>query len=128
MSDINVIDSTLWLEYFNGTLEEDSVISIIENPSKQFVPSICVYEVYKKMLVDKDEESAKSSTSFMKRSAVISLNPRIAEFAAKLGKQHKLPMADSIIYATTKIYKAELYTQDKHFENLENVHYFQKKL
>jgi len=44
----------------------------------------------------------------------------------KLGKQYKLPTADSIIYATAKSYNAEIYTQDKHFENLENVHYFAK--
>ena len=44
----------------------------------------------------------------------------------KLSKQHKLPTADSIIYATAKIYNAEIYTQDKHFESLENVHYFAK--
>ena len=35
-------------------------------------------------------------------------------------------MADSIIYATAKIYNAEIYTQDRHFENLDNVHYFVK--
>ena len=35
-----------------------------------------------------------------------------------------LPLADSIIYATAVLWDAELYTQDKHFENLDRVHYF----
>ncbi len=42
--------------------------------------------------------------------------------------QYKLPMADSIIYATAQIYNAEIYTQDKHFENLKQVRYFAKKV
>ena len=52
--------------------------------------------------------------------------PLLAVLAAQLGKQHKLPMADSIIYATAVLYDAELYTQDKHFENMARVHYFSK--
>jgi len=46
--------------------------------------------------------------------------------SAQLVKQYKLPMADSIIYATAVLLDAELYTQDKHFENLDRVHYFSK--
>jgi len=41
---------------------------------------------------------------------------------------YKLPMADSIIYATAELYNAEIYTQDKHFESLDRVHYFSKKI
>ena len=53
------------------------------------------------------------------------------EFFSDMSKQHKLPMADSIIYATAVLCGAELYTlnlwfADKHFENLDRVHYFSK--
>jgi len=123
---MNIIDSSLWLEYFSGTLKNNHIIDIIEDSTNQYVPSICVYEVYKRMLIDKDEIVALSSTSFMQEAVVISITPKIAVLAAKLSKEHKLPMADSIIYATAKIYDAEIYTQDKHFENLEMVHYFEK--
>jgi predicted nucleic acid-binding protein len=34
--------------------------------------------------------------------------------AAKIGKNHKLPMADSIIYATNLKYNCILWTQDRH--------------
>jgi predicted nucleic acid-binding protein len=46
--------------------------------------------------------------------------------AARLGKEAKLPLADSIIYATAKIHNSEIYTQDKHFDGLSGVHYFVK--
>ena len=57
---------------------------------------------------------------------ITSVTPQIAILAARLGKKHRLPMADSIIYATAKTLNAEIYTQDKHFEGLENVYYFAK--
>jgi len=124
---MNIIDSSLWLEYFSGTLKNKLIVDIIEDSAKQYVPSICIYEVYKRMLIDKDEVVALSSTEFMQNAMVVSITPKIAILAAKLGKKHKLPMADSIIYATAKIYDAEVYTQDKHFENLEQVFYFGKE-
>lgn len=120
---MNIIDSSLWLEYFSGTLKNSLIVDMIEDSASQYVPSICIYEVYKRMLIDKDEIVALSSTSFMQKAVVVSITPEIAILAAKLGKEHKLPMADSIIYATAKIYNAEIYTQDKHFENLERVFY-----
>ena len=123
---MNIIDSSLWLEYFSGKLKNEAVVDIIEDSAIQYVPSICIYEVFKRILIDKDEAAALSSAAFMQNSAVVNIDPKIAILAAKLGKEHKLPLADSIIYAVAKIYGADIYTQDKHFENLEQVHYFAK--
>jgi len=121
---MNIIDSSLWLEYFAGTLENDAIINMIENPAGQYVPSICIYEVFKKILVQKDETAARLSVSFMQNAIVVNVTSQIAVLAAKLGKELGLPMADSIIYATAKIKEAEVYTKDRHFENLEGAHYF----
>ncbi len=63
----------------------------------------------------------------MQQSKVIDLNEPIAIFAAKLSADHKLPMADSLIYATAKMHDALVWTQDSDFENLEDVKYFQKR-
>ena len=63
----------------------------------------------------------------MKNGIVINLDSEIALLASDISKQHRLPMADSIIYATAELYDADLFTQDKHFENLYRVHYFSKK-
>jgi len=120
---MNIIDSSLWLEYFSGILKNNFIIEIIEESESQFVPSICIYEVYKRILIDKDEYSALAAVSFMQNAAIIDLNQNIAILAAQLGKKHKLPMADSIIYATAVLHDAEIYTQDKHFENLDRVHF-----
>jgi len=90
------------------------------------VPVICLYEVYKKFLSIGDIKKANIAVAIMQDADVIGINPQLAVLAAQLGKQHSLPMADSIIYATAVLWDAELYTQDKHFENLDRVHYFSK--
>jgi predicted nucleic acid-binding protein len=123
---MNVVDSSLWVEYFLDNDIDQSIINAIKNKSELYVPSICLHEVYRKFLSVNDVEKADLAVDIMQNAVVISLTPRIAVLAAKLGKQYKLPMADSIIYVTAKIYNAEVYTQDKHFENLNNVHYFAK--
>jgi len=122
---MTIVDSSLWIEYFLDNDIAAPIIDVIENSSKLYVPSICLYEVYKKFLSLNDIEKANLAVDIMQNAAVISLNSRIAILASKLGKELKLPMADSIIYATAKIYNADIYTQDRHFENLELVHYFE---
>jgi len=62
----------------------------------------------------------------MQNAVVVNITPQIAILAAKLGKEFGLPMADSIIYATAKVKDAVIYTKDRHFENLDGVHYFEK--
>jgi len=41
--------------------------------------------------------------------------------AAKLSLEHQLPMADSIILATSRLNNANILTQDEHFRNLDGV-------
>jgi PIN domain nuclease of toxin-antitoxin system len=125
---MNIVDSSLWVEYF---LENDidlSIIDIIKDADNLYIPVISLYEVYKKFLTIGDSEKANIAVAIMQNAAVIGINPQLAVLAAQLGKQHQLPMADSIIYATAVLNDAELYTQDKHFENMERVHYFSKRL
>ena len=123
---MNIIDTSLWIEFFAGTPLDESIVSAIGNSDEMYVPSICLYEVRKKFLNDNDPDTAVAVIDIMKNSMVINLDSEIALLASDIGKQHKLPMADSIIYATAVLCDADLYTQDKHFDNLDRVHYFSK--
>jgi PIN domain nuclease of toxin-antitoxin system len=123
---MNIVDSSLWVEYFIENDVDQSVIETIEDTDNLTVPVISLYEVYKKFLSIGDSEKANTAVDIMQNAAVVGINPQLAVLAAQLGKQHKLPMADSIIYATAVLQDAELYTQDKHFQNLDRVHYFPK--
>jgi len=123
---MNIVDSSLWIEYFLENNIDQSVIDAIKDTDNLYIPVISLYEVYKKFLSIGDNEKANMAITIMQNAVVIGINPQLAVLAAQLGKQHKLPMADSIIYATALLWDAELYTQDKHFENLDRVHYFSK--
>jgi toxin FitB len=123
---MNIVDSSLWIEYFLETNIDQSVIDTIKDTDNLYVPVICLYEVYKKFLSIGDSDKANIAVAIMQDADVVGINPQLAVLAAQLGRQHKLPMADSIIYATAVLWDAELYTQDKHFENLDRVHYFSK--
>lgn len=48
--------------------------------------------------------------------------------AAQLSLRHKLPMADSLIYATARQSQADLHTMDADFQGLPGVHVVPKTL
>nr|AGS53083.1 PIN domain protein [uncultured bacterium contig00036] len=123
---MNVIDSSLWMEYFLGNDIDFSIRSAIVNIDSLIVPTICVYEVYRKMLTEKDSSVAYVLAGIMRKGKIVDITCDIALLAAGLSKQHGLPMADSIIYATAKINNAILWTQDQHFRHLDAVNYFPK--
>jgi toxin FitB len=57
---------------------------------------------------------------------VIELNTGSSLSAARISQKHKLPMADSIIYATSLDYSAIVFACDKHFKDISGIRYFPK--
>lgn len=123
---MNIVDSSCWLEFFAGTKVGEKVEPIIINLENLFVPVITIYEVFKKLLIEVGEDKAIMAIAHMKLGKVVELDSDLSIFSAKIGKDYKLALADSIIYATAKKYNCVLWTQDKHFKDLENVKYFEK--
>jgi len=123
---MNVVDSSGWLEYFAKGPNTTFFKPVIHNTEALLVPTICLYEVYKRIAAQRDEEEALSAVAWMATMRVIDLDQEIAIQAADLSREHKLPMADSIIYATARSLNATLWTQDAHFAGLEGVEYVEK--
>lgn len=123
---MNVVDSSGWLEYFADGPNADFFAPAIENVSELVVPSISIYEVFKRVLQQRSEAEALQAVAIMTRGRVADLNVPLALSAAKISTKLRLPMADSIILATTRAYKATLWTQDEHFESMDDVEYAQK--
>jgi len=122
----NVVDSSAWLSYFSGDENADIFADAIEQTELLIVPSITVLEVFKHVYRQRGEDLALMCIAHMEQGQVIDLNSTVATEAAYLGITHKLPLADSIIYATAKKYDAIVWTQDADFENLDGVQYFAK--
>ncbi|MCL2721000.1 MAG: type II toxin-antitoxin system VapC family toxin [Treponema sp.] len=123
---MNIIDTSCWIEYLMDTEIGKNVAPVIENPDELLVPTITLYEVHKKLSAEKDEQYAKGVLAYMQTGSVIDLNANLSISAAEISRKQKLPMADSIIYATSLFYSAIIFTCDKHFKDIPDVKYFQK--
>ena len=122
-----VIDSYAWIEYFMGTKAGENAKAIIENSEEKITPTICLGEVYAKALKVESQELAEKQKTFVKeKSALVYLDESIAVESAKVQVRMKKEidgwgLADSIVYATAIVKKAEVVTGDEHFKKLKNV-------
>jgi toxin FitB len=123
----NIVDSSAWLEYFTDSKYAKKFAHIIENTKNLIMPSIIIYEVFKKVLKEKDEDNALKIAAHLRQGEVIDLDIDIALLAAKLSTELSLPMADSIILATARRTNSTIWTLDKDFKGIEGVKYFLKK-
>ena len=123
---MNVVDTSGWLEYFEGGLNSHKFSPAIKETNKLVIPTICIYEISKVILRESDENHLLQVLAAIQKGKIIELTPSLSTFAAKISLQHKLPMADSIIYATARHFNATVWTQDIDFKNLANVNYIPK--
>lgn len=123
---MNLVDTSGWLEYFFLGKNASYFSSPIEQTKELIVPTICLYEVFKKINMVADEAKALQGIAQMKQGQVVNVSEDIALRASLISIKHKLAMADSIIYATANIYDAILWTQDIDFKVLPNVKYKKK--
>ena len=123
---MNVVDSSAWLEYFADGPNAKHFAKVIENPDELLVPSITLLEVFKRISQQRDESSALQYVAVMQQSTVVEFDAALALRAAALGLRHKLPLADSIVYATAQQFGAHVWTQDADFDRLSGVHYWKK--
>lgn len=123
---MNVVDSSAWLSYFAGDANAPVFAGPVEQISQLLVPSITITEVFKNVLRQRGEEAALVVVAHMEQGRVVPLDSELAMDAAKFGVLYKLPLADSITFATAHKYGATLWTQDNDFEGLLNVKYVPK--
>lgn len=121
---MNVVDSSAWLEYFAGGPNAKHFAAAIEGTTRLLVPAITLLEVFKRISHQRDDSTALQYIAVMQQGRVVDLDAPLAIHAAVLGLRHKLPVADSIIYATAQAADAVVWTQDSDFERLEGVRYF----
>lgn len=124
---MNIVDSSAWLEYFAGTKNAGNFTKTIEDAKSLIVPSIILYEVFKKILLERGEDDALLVIAHMKLGKVVDLDLDTALRAAKISREYGLPMADSIIFATAQKYNAVIWTQDADFKSFKGIKYFSKK-
>lgn len=123
---MNVVDSSGWLEFFADGPNADAFEEPISDVTQLIVPTISMLEVFKRVLQQRGETAALTGAAAMQRGQVVDLDASLALESAALGQRLGLPLADSIILASTRRFDAVLWTQDRDFEGLEYVRYIPK--
>jgi predicted nucleic acid-binding protein len=120
---VNVVDSSGWLEYFAAGENAGFFAPAIEETSELLVPTISIYEVFKRVLQQRGEGAALQATALMRQGKLVDLDAMSALSAARLSLQYRLPMADSMMLAAARSHRATLWTQDSDFEAVPGVRY-----
>lgn len=118
---MNVVDSSAWLEYFADGPHAGTFAPAIERTRELIVPSICLLEVFKRVLQQRGEGAALQAVAVMEQGRVIPLDGPLALTAARSGVALKLPLADSVVFATARHHGALVWTQDADFKGLPHV-------
>jgi len=120
---MNVVDSSAWLEYFADGPNAEEFAEAIQDAARLVVPSITLFEVFKRIRMQRDSEIALRAVSQMRRGTVVELDADLAIAAADLSADLKMALADSVILATARAHGATVWTQDADFDGLDNVEY-----
>ncbi len=124
---MNVVDSSAWLEYFADGSNAGFFARPIEATDELLVPTLTLYEVFKRVLQQRQEGDALRAVALMQQGSVVDLDARLALAAARVSLETRMPMADSVVLATARLHDATLWTQDADFERLPGVRYRPKK-
>ena len=124
---MNLVDSSGWLEYFSNGKNAKFFAPAIEDTKNLIVSTINLFEVFKKILIEREESSALQAIGLMQQATVVEVNTSIAIRAAKNSAKRKIPMADSLIYSTARMFNAMVWTQDIDFKYLEGVKFIKRK-
>ena len=124
---MNVVDSSAWIEYFTGGPNAKFFEPPIVNRAELVVPTMVLLEVYRHIRRHLGRDEALKAVAGMKQGEVQDLDERVALYAAEIGVEYGLPLADSVILATARLQEATLWTQDSDFEGMDDVQFKGKR-
>jgi len=123
---MNVVDSSGWLEYFANGPNAGFFAPAIENTTELIVPTLSLYEVFKRVLQQRGEGDALQAVAAMMQGRVVDVDTDLALSAARLSAAFRLPMADSVMLSSAQMHRATLWTQNADLEGIPGVEYIAK--
>jgi predicted nucleic acid-binding protein len=124
---MNVVDSSGWLEYYADGPNAEFFAPAVEKASELIVPTVSLYEVFKRVFQQRGEGDALQAVAVMLQGTVVDLDMDLALSAAKLSIDLRLPMADSVMLATAQRHGATFWTQDADFDGIQGVQYIPRR-
>jgi len=121
-----LLDSSGWIELLAGT-DRAPLFEPALRADRLIVPSIVRYEVGRYTFSHKGAEGRELALTALSKFEQVPVDDIVADVASELAHNHKLAMADALVYAVAQVADAELWTQDKHFERLPRVKFSPKR-
>lgn len=113
-----VFDSSAWIEILsNGPLGK-ICLKELKDSDLVVVPTIVLFEVYKKISQSVSEDHALSAIAYLTQHKIADLTQEVALTAADLALQYKLAMADSMVIAHAHSIHGMLITLDNDFSGV----------
>jgi predicted nucleic acid-binding protein len=122
-----VLDSSGWIEFFADGPHAAEFGGRLRQPTNVITPTVAIYEVYKWIKRERSEDEALEAVATMKTTTVAVLTEEVALTAADLSLAFGLAMADAMMLAFAREYRANLLTTDAGFEGIAGVTVFSKK-
>jgi toxin FitB len=124
---MNVVDSCGWLEYFANGSNAGFFAPALEDTDALLVPSLCVFEVCKRVALQRGEDAARKAAEFMAQGTPLPLDADTVLTAALYSAKRQLPLADSLILTAAREHQATLWTQDIDLKGHPGVKYRARK-
>jgi predicted nucleic acid-binding protein len=109
---MNVVDSCGWLEYLADGPNAGFFESALIDEERLLVPAITLFEVARVLIRQRGPEAAETALRFMARGRVVHPDAAASLRAAQAAVQHRLAMADALIWQAAADHAAVLWTQD----------------
>lgn len=123
---MNVVDSSGWIEYLLDSPRADLFAPAVEQRDKLLVPVVALYEVHKILSRKLPADAVKAALDVMRLGRVLDLTDRRTIAAAEVALQHRLAIADAVMYSLALEHKATFWTQDVDYQGLPSVNFFPK--
>jgi predicted nucleic acid-binding protein len=115
------VDSSGWLEYLTEDSKAAAFAPYLEAEESVLVPAMVIYEVYRHLSKQRGKSLADHFAAQALHCRVVPMDETVALEAANLGLYHRLGPANAIVYATARVWQAQLITTNTHFRGLPGV-------
>jgi len=119
-----VFDTRFFIEHYYSKNKEtlQKTTQTIQNTKQKHISTITIHEIYQLTLQKEGRETAKLRTDLLEKDfKTIDVNTQIAKASAEIRHKYKIPMADSIVAATTQHLKATCITDDPHLKTIKEI-------
>lgn len=119
-----VYDTRFFIEHYYSKNKEtlQRIKRELIKTKQKYISTIVIHEVYKLTLEREGRETAILRTNLLEKDfKIININTTIAKSSAELRHRYRIPMADSIIAATSLSLNAICFTDDPHLKAIKEI-------